>query len=187
MNPVIETILNRRSVRAYKPDPLPREVLETLVKAGTYAPTGSNAQTWRFVVVTEAPMRARLAELALPRYQKWLSSAPEAFRSLRREIDAASTDPVYYAAPAVVFVIGSGPTGDLDCAMACQNIMLAARSLGIGSCWSYFGQLVLDAPEVRSLLELREGEKVYGPLVLGYPQTGFPEAPPKRPPMVKWT
>ena len=64
--------------------------------------------------------------------------------------------------------------------------MLAARSLGIGSCWVNFGQLALDDPGVKAELELQAGEKVYGPLVLGYPQGEFPPAPPKKPLKVKW-
>jgi len=75
-------------------------------------------------------------------------------------------------------------TADYDTPMVCQNIMLAARSLDIGSCWVYFGQLPLDDQEVRSALEMKEGEKVYGPILVGYPQAGNFPASLKRAPAV---
>jgi len=186
MNPVIETIQNRRSVRFFDSRPISQEILNTLIEAASSAPSGSSVQPWRFVVAESETFRKKLAALALPRYQQWLEKSPEQFRSMRQEIDARHVDPVYYSAPAIVFVIGKGMTSDFDCSMACQNIMLAARSLGIGSCWVFFGQLVANEPEIRQALELQEGEKIYGPLVLGYPQGDFPPAPPKKEPVVKW-
>ena len=106
---------------------------------------------------------------------------------MRKEIDARVSDPVYYDAPAIMFVIGSGMTSDFDTPMVCENIMLAARSFGMESCWVYFGQLPLDDHEVRNALEMREGEKVYGPILLGYPKGGeFPAPPPKKDAVIKW-
>lgn len=186
MNPVIDTIMNRRSVRFYKDKPIERNKMETIIQAGNYAPTGAGAQLWRFVVVEDKSFRKKLAELALPRYEKWMENAPENLINMRERIDSEVEDPVYYSAPAVVFVIGSGQTSDYDCSMVCENMMLAAKSLGIGSCWVYFGQLVLDDPEVRERLEMKKDEKVYGPILLGYPQENLPERAPKKDPVVKW-
>jgi nitroreductase len=183
---VVDTIHQRRSVRFYKPDTVPREALRTIIDAGNAAPSGSGAQGWRFVVVEDAAMRARLSELALPRYRAWMQKAPNALKELRAEIDAVVSDPVYYDAPAVVFVIGRGMTADLDCPMVCENMMLAATSLGLGSCWVYFGQLVLDDPGVREALRMQQGEKVYGPILLGYPRDELPPRKPKKPAEVVW-
>jgi len=85
-----------------------------------------------------------------------------------------------------VLIAESGLTGDLDTPMVCGNMMAAARSLGIGSCWVYFGQLPLDDPGVQKMLEIKEGEKVFGPILLGYPQKNFPAPPQKKPAIVKW-
>lgn len=186
MNEVMDTIRKRRSVRWYASRPVPRPVLDTLIEAGNLAPSGSNTQPWRFVVVQDEAFRKKMASLALPAYHRWMEKAPEALKNLRQDIDARHADPVYYSAPAVVFVIGRGMTSDFDCSMACENIMLAARSLGLGSCWVFFGQLALSDPEIRAALELAEGEKIYGPILLGYPQGDFPEGPEKKPPRVKW-
>ena len=186
MNQVIDTIMKRRSVRMYEQREIPQDVLEQLIEAGNAAPTGANAQGWRFVVVRNDAFRAKLAGLALPQYEKWMAGAPEAFKAMRKEIDAVSSDPIYYSAPAILFVVGSGMTADFDSPMVCENVMLAARSLGIGSCWVYFGQFSLADAEVRATLGLKEGEKVYGPILLGYPKGGFPDAPPKKAAEVKW-
>ena len=68
-------------------------------------------------------------------------------------------DPVYYSAPAIIFVIGSGRHADHSCPLACENMMLAAYSLGLGSCWVGFGAVVTEDNEVRNLLELQKDEK----------------------------
>lgn len=186
MNPVIDNIMKRRSVRFYKDKKIPRDQMEIILQAGNYAPTGAGTQMWRFVVVEDDDFRKKLAELALPRYKEWMKKAPERFKAIRDKIDSEVEDPVYYSAPAIIFVIGTGQTADLDCPMVCENMMLAAKSLGIGSCWVYFGQLVLDDPEVREALDMQENEKVYGPIIMGYPKEDLPEPPPKKDPMGKW-
>jgi len=186
MNQVIDTIMKRRSVRFYKDKKIPRDQMEIILQAGNYAPTGAGTQMWRFVVVEDDDFRKKLAELALPRYEKWIKNAPEKFKAIRDKIDSEVEDPVYYSAPAIIFVIGSGMTADLDCPMVCENMMLAAKSLGIGSCWVYFGQLVLDDPEVREALDMQEDEKVYGPIIMGYPKDDMAEPAPKKDPLGKW-
>ncbi len=149
MNQVTENIFERRSVRAYLDKAIPMEVLDEIIKSGNAAPSGMNAQDWRFVVITGKEARQKLAKLAVPRLEKWLEkNANEAFKERRRNIAAQVPDPIYYSAPAVVFVIGKGNMAAYDCPMVCENMMLAARSLGIGSCWVLFGSLVVDDKEV---------------------------------------
>jgi nitroreductase len=109
---------------------------------------------------------------------------PERYDMIKKRYDELE-DPVYYSAPAIVFVIGSGRYADHSCPLACENIMLAAHSLGLGSCWVGFGSMVTDDAEVRNILELKEDETIFGPILLGYPK-GYPERPFKREPKVKW-
>ena len=208
MNMVIETIKARRSVRAYKPDPIPREHLGTIIEAGNWAPSGLNRQPWRFVVVESAPWRARLLAAARPAWrrvvERWITDAGE---ELRAELTALfprslgwpeqpyevamrgwaeMEDGVYWSAPVVVFVVCTSGTGaSKGCAAVCQNMMLAARSLGIGSCWVGFGTPVRDDPEILEALELQEGESISDCLVFGYPAID-PAPPRKKPPVVKW-
>ncbi|MBI5698732.1 nitroreductase family protein [Candidatus Saganbacteria bacterium] len=186
MNQTLENILGRRSVRAFEDKPIPAEIIGQLISAGNAAPSGGNGQPWRFVVIKNKECREQFAKLALPLYKAWLEKSPASMKEMRKSIDSSTDDPVYYRAPAIVFVIGKGPTADMDCSLACENMMVAARSFEIGSCWVYFGQLIIEVPEIRQLLELAEGEKVYGPMVFGYPLGGFPKSPPKKEPIVTY-
>ena len=187
MNEVLDNIFARRSVRMYQDKAVPKEILDEIIKAGNAAPSGANAQGWRFVIVQDKGMRQKLAELAAPRVEKWMEQySNQTFKTLRKRLSAKNTDTVYYGAPVIVFVIGSGNMAPYDCPMVCENMMLAARSMGLGSCWVLFGQLVIDEPEVKKMLELKDDEKVYGPILLGYPKGDFPQSPPKKDPVVKW-
>lgn len=204
MNPVIEAIKRRRSARSYKPDPVPREMIEAIIDAGNWAPTGLNQQCWRFVVVEEDAFRRKLAAAALPTWQKaidsWIGSQNDQIRAyltdlfsrclgwppqpyeemLRRGRDLA--EGMYWGAPVIIFCIG---TAAQECAMVCQNMMLAATALGLGSCCVGFGARVTHDEEIVEALELKENEKIYGPIVVGYPEI-YPDAPPKKPPAIKW-
>ncbi|MFA5098514.1 MAG: nitroreductase family protein [Candidatus Margulisiibacteriota bacterium] len=186
MNEVLDNIMSRRSVREYSDKPIPKEILQKIIEAGNMAPTGSNVQPWRFVVVEGQAERKKLAELNLTVYKEWIKNAPTVLQEMRKERDAMMADPIYYGAPVYVFVVGTpGMTAPNDCPMVCENIMLAARSFGIGSCWVFFGQLALGDPYMQGLLELKEGEKVFGPVILGYPKDGFPPSPEKKKQVVK--
>lgn len=188
MNHVIEAIQQRRSVRSYEDRPVPKDVLNTIISAGNQAPSAMNSQPWRFVVVEDDDIKKKLLGAALPNAKKILANVrevdPERYNQIMKRYDEMK-DPVYYSAPAVLFVIGSGRYADHSCPLACENIMLAAYSLGIGSCWVGFGSMVTDDKDVVKALELREEEKIYGPIVLGYPKV-FPDPPKKKPPIVKW-
>ena len=204
MNPVLEAIKTRRSVRSYKTEAVPRDAIETIIDAGNWAPTGNNWQRWRFVVVEDDKFRQKLINAALPTWKKaftsfieseddylreyftnffpkclgWPSQSYETTMRQARDLE----DGMYWGAPVVIFVIG---TAAQECAMACQNMMLAATSLGLGSCIVGFGAQVTGDAEVVKALELEKNEKIYGPVVIGEPEI-YPEPPKKEAPEVKW-
>ncbi len=188
MNEVIEVIRKRRSIRAYEAKPVPREVLKAVIDAGNEAPSAMNSQPWRFVVVEDNEAKRKLISAALPQARKILESIkdvdPERYESIKKR-QTELPDPVYYSAPAIVFVIGSGRYAAHSCPLACENMMLAAHSLGLGSCWVGFGAMVLEDGEARKLLELKDDESIFGPILLGYPRGETPR-PPKKEPKVRW-
>lgn len=103
-------------------------------------------------------------------------------------------DVVYYSAPAIVFVIGPVDNA-VSCALACENLMIAAQALGLGSCYVGFGAMVKGSPEVTQALELKDGEEIFGPILLGYPKANPSTAltnvlgsmkPNKKAPITKW-
>lgn len=188
MNEVIQAIRKRRSVRSYDSRTIPKTLLNVIIESANEAPSAMNSQPWRFVVVEDDNAKKKLLAAARPNAHKIIDmirdSDPERYEIIKKRY-AELPDPVYYSAPAVVFVIGSGRYANNSCPLACENMMLAAHSLGIGSCWVGFGAMVTDDGEVRELLELKEDEIIFGPILLGY-ATAHPERPIKKEPIVKW-
>jgi len=188
MNAVIEAIRKRRSVRSYQGKAVPRDIVNAIIEAGNEAPSAMNSQPWRFVVVEDGEAKKKLLRAALPNARKILDlvkdADPARHEALTKRLNDLP-DPVYYSAPVVVFVIGSGRYADHSCPLACENMMLAAHSMGLGSCWVGFGSMVTDDVEVKRTLDLKEDEKIFGPILLGYPE-GYPERPQKKEPVVKW-
>ncbi len=204
MNPIVKAIKERRSVRCYRSQPVPRDLVEAVIDAGNWAPTGGNLQRWRFVVAEDARFRKRLLMAARPTWKKvlnqWLNSESIVFREALMDLHPRClgwprqsyeetlsqalqlADGIYWGAPVVIFVIG---TAAQECAMVCQNMMLAAHSFGLGTCIVGFGAQVTGDPAIVEALELQQNERIYGPVVVGYPKT-VPEPPAKRDPMVKW-
>ncbi|MBZ5499827.1 MAG: nitroreductase family protein [Acidobacteriia bacterium] len=189
MNPVIEVIKSRRSIRSYETKAIPKDILGTIIDAANRAPSGMNTQPWRFVVVEDPGFKKKLLETAIPNSKKYLEDNVKPVNPQRYELIlrryAELADPIYYGAPAMVFVIGAGPNAADACPMACQNMMLVAKSLGLGSCWVKFGSLVTDNPEIVKGLELKADEKIYGPILLGYAKES-PKSPVKKDPVIKW-
>ena len=188
MNSVIEAIKKRRSVRSYEDRTVPKAVIETIIEAGNNAPSSMNYQPWRFVVVEDKAIHQKLLQIALPNAKKIFDNIKEKdpirYDSIMTRFSELE-DPVYYSAPVIVFVIGHGIYAAHSCPLACQNMMLAAYSLGIGSCWVGLGSMIADNPEARKLLDLKDDEEIFGPIILGYPKS-FPDPPPKKEPEVKW-
>ena len=203
MNPVIEAINKRRSVRAYDPKPIPRDVINTIIEAGNQAPSTGRMvkgnvlqfQPWRFVVVEDPAFRQKLVQTTMPIWRKFIENMkemdPELYEKIMTLYEAIPKpkDLVYYGAPVILFVIGP-ISNAVSCALACENIMIAATSLGLGSCYVGFGAMVKGNAEVVQALELKDGERIYGPILLGYPKEE-PSAlasirPKKKEPVIKW-
>ena len=188
MNAILEALENRRSIRSFKPQPVPPDDLKTIIAAANQAPSGMNSQPWRFVVVEDKALKRKLVETAVPNSRKYLEPLkevnPARYASIMKRYDELE-DPVYYSAPAIIFVIGSGLYASDSCPLACENLMLAALSLGLGTCWVKLGSLITDNPGIVNALELTEGETIFGPILIGYP-TEQPKAPAKREPVIKW-
>jgi nitroreductase len=185
---VLHAIKTRRSVRSYESRKVPRDIISTLIQAGNNAPSGMNSQPWRFVVIEDEGLHKKMVETAVPNAKKILQtvklSNPERYQQIMKRYEELE-DPIYYSAPAIIFVVGRGPHADLSCPLACENMMLAAYSLGLGTCWVQFGSFITENEEIRKALDLKEDEKIFGPVIVGYPKI-FPDPPQKREPEIKW-
>jgi len=161
MSSVIKNMLSRRSIRQYKQDPIPEEVLARILNAGTYAPTGMNKQAPIIIAVTNREMRDRLS-----RMNAQIMGTPE-------------KDP-FYGAPTVLIVLAdkSIRTHLEDGSLVMGNLMNAAFSVGVDSCWIHRAREEFDSEEGKALLKKWgiEGDYVgIGHLSLGYRDGALPE------------
>jgi nitroreductase len=148
-----EVVASRHSVRTYRPEPVPEELIVQCLEAAQAAPSWRNSQCWRFMVVQSRELIERLAAQRVYGYRinSWLTSAPA--------VVVACADPRE-----------SGQHGDLpywavDTAIALEHLVLAATALGLGTCW--IGGF--DEERVRRLLSIPEPIRVVAYTPLGYP------------------
>lgn len=202
MNQVIETINKRQSTRSYEQKPVPKEFINIIIKAGNQAPFASatRSQPWRFVVVANQEFKQKLLQTTLPIWkhfnEKMKEANPEIYEmgmALYNALDEPK-DVVYYSAPVIIFVVGP-KSNDVCCSLACENMMIAATSLGLGSCYVGFGSMIKGNIEIEKVLELGKEERIYGPILLGYPKKNPSKAvaealekigPNKKEPIIKW-
>ena len=178
MDSVIEAISNRRSVRSYEQKPVPKDILNKIIEAGNQAPFTSitRSQPWRFVVVEDKEFKQELFQTAFPFWKNATDGMKEQYPELYEMATCLYNamnnpkDVIYYNAPVIIFVIGPATGGAISCALACENMMIAATSFGLGSCYTGFGAMVKGNPEVVTALELNENEQIYGPILIGYPK-----------------
>ena len=164
-NETLETLKTRRSCRAYKPDQITEAELAAVLEAGTYAPTAMGLQSPRIVVIQDAAARAELSRM-------------------NADILGVDTDP-FYGAPVVLIVLAdrSVPTYIYDGSLVMGNLMLAAHSLGIGSCWIHRAKEEFESPEGKEILRDLGIEGDYegiGHCILGYPEGNAPEVKPRK-------
>ena len=160
MNETIRTLRERRSVRAYLPDPIPESILDAILEAGTWAATGKNEQSPVMVVVRDRQTVD---------YMERLNAAV---------MGRQGTHP-FYGANTVIVVLADGDNYNWlrDGSLVMGNLMNAAHSLGIGSCWINRAQEVFDSPEGKALLRswgLGENYRGVANCILGYADGPLP-------------
>lgn len=171
----LQTAINkRRSTRRYRPEPLPRELLDVVVEAGRMAPSGNNNQTTHFIVVTSPEKLAGLREVVTDVLANTpvRDGMPPQLIGLINKAKNETVD-VAYGAPALVLTANKKGYGNAvaDCACALENMMLMASACGIGSCWINQFYLLREAPPLRNYMEklgLEKDEEICGAVVLGY-------------------
>jgi nitroreductase len=155
MNTTINAMLDRRSCRKYQEKMVPKEVIEQIITAGTYAASGMGKQPCLIIAVTDKKLRDQLSEM-------------------NRKIGGwdKGVDP-FYGAPAVLIVLAdkSRPTHVYDGALVMGNLMLAASSLGVGSCWIHRAKEEFESEEGKKILAdlgVKGEYEGIGHCILGY-------------------
>ena len=166
MNETLQTIIQRRSIKKYKSDPVPKQLIEKIVEAGTYAATGRNLQSPIIIAVTNKELRDKLSRI-------------------NAAVMGATGDPFYNAPCVLVVLADRGVSGNYiyDGSLVMGNLMLAATSLGLGSCWIHRARETFELPEGKEILQSLgiEGDFVgIGNCVVGYPDCETPAAKPRK-------
>ncbi len=180
-NQVIETIMARRSIRAYKPQAVEREIMDQIVKCGINAPNGMNAQPWEVRIVDNPEFIEGCTKLFVERMKQDPRGA--------KMVEDPSFKNMFRNAPTIVFIaLGDSRFAYIDCGLMAQNMMLAAKSLGIGSI--ALGSPVdffksEEAAEYYKRLEFPENYTLALVLGFGYADES-PEAKPRDENKVRW-
>ena len=166
MNESIKNMIERRSIHSFKPDAMvSKEDMDAIIEAGTYAATGMGMQSPIIIAVTNKETRDQLSKMDAT--------------IMRRDMDP------FYGAPVVLIVLAdkNRPTHIYDGSLVMGNLMNAAASLGIGSCWIHRAKEEFESEEGKALLKKWGIEGDYegiGHCVLGYPDGDVPKAKPRK-------
>jgi len=209
---LLHLLRKRRSVRHFRPKPVPRQALELLLEAGRCAPTASNAQEFEFIVIQDAQRIRHLAHLACGPFALMLKLLRNPItRAISRLVAGARTveeglenieemqriaaapktgeDPIFLNAPAVILT--HAPAGsffaETDCANAQHQMALMADAMGLGA--TTIGYFIVSArysPALKRALRLPRGHRLYGALIVGYPRYRWRRLPERRPARVRW-
>lgn len=162
MNETLRTIYDRRAVRKFKPLPVGQATIEQLLDAGRMAPSAINKQPWRFYVVTSAELIKTMSE-------EIAAIAEEHFHLSHGVHLSQSGDAIFHGAPIVIFVSASKENewAPLDIGMCAQNMMLAAKSLGLDSCPVGLGKFV-EKTKSYSALKVPPADNIVISVIFGY-------------------
>lgn len=174
----LHAILTRRSTRKYSDKMPEKALLEQVIKAGRYAPSGGNSQTTHMIVFTEQKHLDELAALVQDEFSK-MDITEGMYASLRGSISASKRGGYvfHYNAPVLIVVANKKGYGNAMADSACvlENMMIAANALDLGSCWINQLHWLDDNKNVHQyMLEhgLADDETITGGLILGYPENG---------------
>lgn len=188
-NEVLKAIYQRRSVRNFCPDDVPDDAIKEIIRAGTFAPSAMNTQPWRFVVIRDRDMIKKLSDKAK---ELWVEQSKNMQSlDLQRLADMVSRPNfnLFYNAPLLIMIFADsrGFMPQVDCAMAAQNMMLAAWSLGLGSCYIGLAQPLERVAGIMKELGVSEKHRLVASLIFGFPADGVLEAPERnRDVILKW-
>ena len=180
MNETLQTILNRRSIRAYEPEQIKEQDLQFILEAGRYAPSGMNTQPWHFSVIQGKDLLDKINGVIK---EGLLKSGNPQMADRAKTADFS----IFYHAPTLIIVSADpkAATPQFDATLAMGNMFLAAASLGVGSCWIHAISVTLNNESAKGMLKelaVPYGYVIYSSGAFGYPawEAGEMPSPPIR-------
>jgi nitroreductase len=180
-----EAIYGRRSTREYTTETVDEVVIGRLIDAAVQAPSAVNQQPWTFTVLRDQALLDRITREAKAYMLATLPSGPQSghFQSLLNDEHFQ----IFYHAPVLILISGNAPSQWVveDCALAAENLMLAAYAEGLGSCWIGFAQAFLNTPQGKKALGLPVEWAPVAPIIVGHPKS-TPARVTHKAPEVRW-
>lgn len=182
---LLEAIYSRRAIREFSAEEVEEAQLLTLIDAAVQAPSAMNQQPWSFCVVRDQELLTRISNEAKAHLLH--SSAAGLVSHHFEEMLGNEAFHIFYHAPALILISASkeGAWTHIDCALAAQNLMLAARAAGLGTCWIGFAQGWLGTSEGKAALGLPPTCIPIAPIIVGHPMGPVPPIP-RNQPEVRW-
>ncbi len=181
---VKEAIYTRRAVREFTDAPVDQSAIRHLIDAAIQAPSAVNQQPWSFCVVRD---QAVLARISAESKAHMLKTTPAGLLShhFGQILNDQAFDIFYHAPVLIVICSASIPWATEDCALAAENLMLAAQAAELGSCWIGFAQGWLGTPAGKLLLQLPAEMMPMAPIIVGHPKS-VPPPVARREPEIQW-
>jgi len=186
-------LTGRRSVRVYKKQPLEREKLAEIIDAARYAPSGVNSQPVHWLVITDPQEINRLTGLVIDWMRLVMEQQPDLARNFNMKgmVDAwdNGVDRICRSAPGIIVAHAPEANGasPSSCTIALTYLELAAFANGIGACWAgFFHTATTFYPPMLAALNLPEGHKCYGAMLVGYPLHKFYYLPQRKDASITW-
>jgi nitroreductase len=180
-----EAITGRRAVREYTEEAVDDRTIRRLIDAAVHAPSAVNQQPWTFTVLRDQSLLDRVSRDAKSHVLATMPASPHSdhFRSLLNDPNFH----IFYRAPVLILISASaeGPWIVEDCALAAENLMLAAYAAGLGTCWIGFAQSFLNTADGKDVLGLPAAWVSVAPIIVGHPKAAPPPVPRKEP-EVRW-
>ncbi|MGA2514402.1 MAG: nitroreductase family protein [Candidatus Limnocylindrales bacterium] len=180
-----EAIYSRRSRRDYTAEAVDDETIRRLIDAAVHAPNASNGQPWTFTVVRDQGLLDRISDDAKSHMLATLPAGPGSDRY--RTMLGDESFQIFYHAPVLILISGIAQRRWVveDCALAAENLMLAAYGEGLGTCWIGFAQSFLNTSVGKNALGLPAPWVPVAPIIVGHPRAEAAPVPRKEP-EIRW-
>jgi nitroreductase/NAD-dependent dihydropyrimidine dehydrogenase PreA subunit len=184
---------SRRSIRVYKDEPVPHELLEKLIDIARYAPSGHNLQPVHWTVIEDPKVVRALASVVIEWMNMLIKKSPRMIELFHFDLFVNAwergEDRVLRGAPHVIVAHApkDAPLAQESCAIALTYLELAAYSQGLGACWAgYLMAAATSSPAVITALRLPGGHRCFGAMMVGYPRHKFRRIPLRNEPSIIW-
>ncbi|HUK86005.1 MAG TPA: nitroreductase family protein [Candidatus Acidoferrum sp.] len=178
-----DCIKGRRSVRCFTKELVSKEQIETILNAGTWAPTAMAREPWRFIIIEDQKLIDYVSNQTKVAVQQMMPPIAERYKT--------KEDIICYNAPVLVLICAEkdpqwSTMNMVDSVLAAQNMFLKAYELGLGTCYMGFVSLLNKKPDILKKIGIPENHELMVPFILGHPKTKQGTSKRKIPNILKW-